>query len=342
MALTYRTRQRLSRLGTVLLALLLVGVLVWFCWVIWLERYVVYSRDGAAINFNLAADPGPGTVAAPPSMEETVPIFYNEGDDAVSTSFELTQITGYYITEEDLTTDLAATQQLVATLPPDTAVMMDVKNIYGGFLYTSKLMDAIAANSVNTMAVDSLIKDLNDRGVYTIAKLPAFRDRNYGLNHVPSGLPLPQGYLWVDERNCYWLNPADSGTLNWLYQIVEELKDLGFNEVVFTDFCFPNTTKIVFEGDRDTAIQKAAQTLMSTSATDRFAVSFMTTSSTFKLPEGRSRLFVENVSVKDASSLASQYELPDAAVNLVFLAATNDTRYEEYSVLRPIAMADGG
>ena len=338
MSLTFTTKRKLQRIGFAALALLMVGILVWFCWVIWLERYVVYTDDGATLNFELE-DPGTGNLAAPPSADETVSIFYNEGENAIDANAELGQITGYYIDSETLQTDIAGTRELIASLSSGTAVMMEVKSIKGSFYYSSELSDAVMASNMDTVAVDSLIEDMNSRNLYTIASVPAFRDWNYGLNHVSSGLPLPQGYLWVDSQGCYWLDPTDSGTMNWLYSIAEELRDLGFDEVVFTDFCFPETDKIVFKADKAEAIKTAAANLVKTCAKTDFAVSFVTTDMTFALPEGRCRMYMQNVGAKDLGSIIAQVTVPDPTINLVFLSTTNDTRFNDYSVLRPIITA---
>ena len=60
MKLTFLARRRLQRIGLISLVVLLVLILVWFCWVIWLERYVVYSEDGATLNFQVSNRPGTG------------------------------------------------------------------------------------------------------------------------------------------------------------------------------------------------------------------------------------------------------------------------------------------
>lgn len=338
MSLTFTTKRRLRRLAIAAAAVLTVGILVWLCWVIWLERYIVYSSDGASLNFELQ-DPGVGNLAAPPSVDETVSIYYNEGENAINTSTELTQITGYYIDAEALQNDLSGTREIIASLKANTAVMMEVKNIKGNFFYSSQLEDAVTSSAVDVVGVDSLIRDMNSRNLYTIASVPAFRDFNYGLNHVSSGLPLPKGYLWMDSQGCYWLNPANSGTLNWLYSIAEELRDLGFDEVVFTDFCFPDTEKIVFKSDKAEAIASAAASLVKTCAKSNFAVSFVTSDMSFKLPEGRTRMYMKNVGAKDVASITAQVTVLDPSVNLVFLSSTSDTRFNDYSVLRPIVTA---
>ena len=46
MTIPYRTRRVLKRLGSALLALALVAIFVLMCWLLWLDRFVVYTRDG--------------------------------------------------------------------------------------------------------------------------------------------------------------------------------------------------------------------------------------------------------------------------------------------------------
>lgn len=331
--LTYRTRRKLQRIGLVTLVLLLVGLLVWTCWVVWLDRYMVYSREGAALNFQLK-DAGTGQVAAPPSADETVPIYYNEGENAIDATTELGQIKGYYI-DADMLKDVAGVLDTVSKLPGGTAVMLEIKNAKGSFFYNSRLTDAVMSGNVDCAAVSNLISEITSRNLYAIAVLPAFRDYQFGLNNVSSGLPVSQGYLWADDDYCYWLNPANAGTLNWLKSIMEELRELGFDEVVFTEFRFPDTTSIVFNGDKAEALVTAANTLVTTSATHSFAVSFMADTA-FALPAGRSRLYLQNVSAKNVDATVAATTVADPTINLVFMATTNDTRFDAYSVLRPL------
>ena len=219
--------------------------------------------------------------------------------------------------------------------------MVEVKNIYGGFHYSSDLADAIPASSVDRVAVDELISELTTRNLYPIAYLPGLRDRNYCLNHVSAGIEYKGGggYLWVDEQNCYWLDPTDSNALSWLAQIANELHDRGFKEVVFSDFYVPTGEKVKFTEDRVEAIAQAASALVASCSTNTFAVSFVAQDTGFKMPSGRTRVFMQNVSAKNIDTIAGQMNIEDAAVRLVFFANTNDTRYDDFSVIRPIAIA---
>jgi hypothetical protein len=141
----------------------------------------------------------------------------------------------------------------------------------------------------------------------------------------------------MDEERCYWLNPNAEGTLTYLISIVTELRTLGFDEVVFTDFRIPDTDAIYFEEDRAETIRKAAEDLVRICTTDRFALSFVG-NEIFPLPEGRSRLYAENVAAAEAAALAQRLGLENPQSRLVFLTDLKDTRYDAYGVLRPLVL----
>ena len=341
MSITYRTRRRLKRVGTVALFLLLVAIFAWLCWVIWVERYIVYTRDGANIDFSLSQSVFGGEEAYPPAIGEGPEIYYNEGENAVNVSTELTQIVGYYISADMLANELENVKQWVAALPADTPVMIDLKGGYGSFYYSSELSDAIISQSMNVQAVDELIQLMKSKNLYLIARIPAFQDYTYALNHVSSGITFTGGggALWMDNSGCYWLKPTDSGTLGWITSIVLELRGLGFDEVVLDGFQVPNGQRVVYNGDKQADLVTAAEKLIKNCTTDYFTLSFATGSTTFPLPEGRSRIYISGLSARDAVVAASQSTVADPAINLVFLADTSDTRFNEYSVLRAIHLA---
>ena len=338
MTIPFRTRQTLKRLAKLLAILLAVAVVAMAFWLLWLQRFVVYTaEDGAILDFSVSLEFGPGEEAVPPEPVPPVSIYYNEGEDVINTSTELTQLHGYYIDEEALK-DIETVRAQLRDLEAGTPIMLDVKSIYGNFFYSSKVSSR-RSGELDTAAVDSLISYLTTNGFYVIARFPALRDYYYGLNNVPHGLPTAGGYLWMDDDYCYWLNPASQGTQTYLIQIVNELKSLGFDEVVLYDFYFPRTSSIVFNGDKDQTIGDTAKLLVSTCSTERFAVSFTGQKASFPLPEGRSRLYMENVAAADASYIAAQTGLADPAVYLTFVTDVHDTRFDTYSVLRPLDAA---
>lgn len=338
MSIPYRTRQTIKRIGLGILVIAVLIILVSFVWFLWVSRFLVYSRDqGAYFDFDRPVAFENGELAQEPATEETVSIYYNDGQNALSTSTELKQLVGYYISAEVLENNFSSIMPQLEALEDGTAIMVDVKSAQGNFFYSSNVAQ-YRNSDIDTEAMDELLNYLKRRDLYLIARLPAFRDFNYGLNHVSDGLPTAGGWLWMDESNCYWLNPASSGTLEYLNAIVTELQNMGFDEVVFYDFCFPTTDQIVFNGDKTQTILDTAQKLVDTCATHNFAVSF-TGGADFVVPHGRSRLYMQNVAATQVASTANMTSVTDKAVYLVFITELHDTRYEDYGVLRPLDSA---
>ena len=338
MTIPYRARSFLKRLGRTLLILTVVAAVVLVFGFIWLDRYVVYARDGIKLDFSLSSRELTGQKVEKPVIENPISIYYHDGADSPYAQKELERITGYYITTQDLEADFDGVLEQVKKIPAESAVMIDVKSIYGTFAYSSYASEERNVD-IDTQAMDDLIRQLNSSSFYTIARVPALRDRMYGLNHVEYGLPVAAGYLWMDNMGCYWLDPTKDGTVSYLVQIASELKSLGFDEVVFTDFYFPETDSIIFKGDKAEALARAAQTLVNTCGANGFTISFGIKTE-FQFPEGKSRIILQDVSAADAEEAAQAVEIDNPAARIMFLAENHDTRYDEYSVLRPISIVE--
>lgn len=337
MSIPYRTRSTLKRFFTGALIFLAVAALLFIIWLLWLGRFVVYTRDGGVkLDFDRPATNLSGELAQKPIIENPISIYYNEGDNQINTSTEMTRISGYYVSGAELEDDISGILAQIRQLPKGAAVMVDVKSAYGNFFYSSTVSQHRNPD-LDTEAMDAFIKEINKLGYYTIARVPALRDKNFGLANTSCGLAEAGGWLWED-RGFYWLDPTKEGTVSFLAQIALELRELGFNEVMFYDYYFPDSGgRIVFNGDKQKALEETAKTLVKTCATDQFAVSF-TQSVSFKLPEGRSRLYLENIAATDAGRVAAQTGFENPDVKAVFITQVHDTRFDPYSVLRPISM----
>ena len=337
--MTWRARRRLKRLGRILGVTAAVCAAVLACWVIWLGRFVVYTRTEARLDFNWA--PNGEAVAAVPPEKAPVTIHYNEGDEViVEKSTELGKISGVYVTGAMLRQDTAEVDTLVRQQEKGSAILIDLKNGLGSFYYPTSLPGTSTVSQVDMDTVDELIQYLNKADYYTIARIPAFRDRAFGLENTQYGLHHTSGlYLWYDEDNCYWLDPTRGGTREYLVSIAQELKDLGFDEVVFTEFRFPDTEEIIFEGSRTDALNETAAYLVEQLATDTFCVSFETNDPGFRLPQGRSRLYLSGIQAGDAQNTAAGLDIDSMEINLVYLTEAKDTRFDVFSVLRPLPVA---
>lgn len=336
MNIPYRTQRFIKRALVVTLIVAIILAILLACWLIWVQRFLVYTADGQVkLDFSLPPLSG-GTLAQEPD-DPDVPIHFDRDGAEMQTSSELAQMLGYYVDAEALR-DIDAVKTQITLLEPGTAVMLDVKGIYGEFYYSSAVGDK-RNSKIDSAKMDELIKFIDRAGMYMIARFPALRDYTYGLNHVPDGVHHTSGrYLYQDDKGCYWLHPGSNGTLTFLIQIITELKGLGFDEVVLCDFQFPDTTDTNVTGDKAQMLTKAANTLASTCSTDKFALSFVKTAD-FTLPSGRVRMYMEGLDAVQAMSAAASSGIENTAVNLVFITELYDTRFDVYSVLRPLSGA---
>lgn len=340
MSIPYRTQRVLKRLGRIATVVLIIGAITWICWVVWLQRYVVYTDDGATLDFSVSSNSVLGEEAVEPKAEANISIFYNEGDDAIDTTHELSRLSGYYITNEMCKSDMAGIQVQLERLTSDNAIMLEMKGPYGSFFYPSQLGGTISA-STDVEAVQELVDQMKRKGFYTIAQVSAFRDREFGDQNVPCGLyMLSRAGLWMDDGGMYWLDPTNASVTSWIASVVLELRDMGFDEVLLTNFCFPNSDQYIFTGDKTAALQEAAKTLVASCSSSDFVLSFGVTDPTFELPDSRCRMYLTDIDANNIAATAAKVTFDDADIRLVFLCETGDTRYDDYSVLRSLNVAE--
>ena len=113
---------------------------------------------------------------------------------------------------------------------------------------------------------------------------------------------------------------------------------MGFDEVVFDDFRIPESTNIVYKSElsREDAAAEAAKSIRSLLATDPIRVSF--NSSNPKVAEVSDRVYLVTDDGASVAGLVDSVKEPldDPAVQIVFLTASRDTRFDGYGLLRPL------
>ena len=114
---------------------------------------------------------------------------------------------------------------------------------------------------------------------------------------------------------------------------------MGFDEVVLGDFMFPDTDRIVYSKNKKEVLQNAAARLVEACGSSRFAVSFVVSDAEFALPAGRTRLYLEGKTAGEAKQQAELATVPDNLINLAFITDLKDSRFDNYSVLRPLTLA---
>ncbi len=330
--ISYRNKLLLKKILRVALIALAIALVVSIVVLIYVEPYIVYDREGAHLQFS--ANSAPTQPSQEPSPRPTVenPQIVYTGSEAGAES--IADLGGYYITTNMLQNPQAVLDA-VKSLDEPCAVMIELKSIWGNFYYSTTLTGASKAD-VEISVVDELITYLEENGFYMIASIPAFPDRAFALEHTSCGLPLSSGALWMDENGCYWLDPVNETVISYLMQIARELSGLGFREVAFSEFRFPSSSSISYHSDKSTSqiLQDTASQLSGFFTGSNMTVSFVTDLTDFPGAASAGRLFIPNVDGSRVELYTQAYA--QKTKELVFLAASRDTRFENQAVLRPL------
>ena len=334
MRLSYRNKLRIKKLlkflGITLAVCLILGVVL----LIYLEPYVVYDREGA----HLELEPGETELAVP---ESTAPrpvitdpkIVYSQEPVAEKMILDMG---GYYITTSMLA-DPQAVMTALQEAPAGCAVMIELKSRFGNFYYSTEVYGAPRAD-VDTAAIDGIIAYLEEKGFYTIGVISAYSDYTFALENQSCGLPMASGALWWDDYNCYWLDPANETVSGYLMDTVRELGELGFEEVAFSNFLFPDAQSIVYSSEmtRTQVIEQAAGDLTAMAQGSGVKISFVTEQTDFPGRLCTGRLYIPNVDGSRVERYVGSYRDLGNMKELVFLANSRDTRFEGYAQLRPL------
>lgn len=338
MTLTYRQKFRLKKTGKWLLILLLAILAALIVFLLYVERYVVYTDTGAHIDYHKSSSRLQTSSTSPAASTEPlgdVEIVYEEpstnpnGHEPAS---------GYFITTQELS-DTANLLPRIEALDAGSTVMLELKDDEGRFYYPTSLSNAQTAK-VDLNAVSQIITTLRQRDCTVVASIPAFSDNAFALENPACALPLSDGSLWTSGDGFYWLDPADDTVIDYLEQIMLELSSMNISEVVFTNFYFPDSQSIDYdaEASRPQITAAAAKQLSSYFSGSNLTVSFATDGVNFPMEGLSGRLFIEDADAAQLERFAAAYgsEDWDAAANLVFLTSSKDSRFDAYTTLRPL------
>lgn len=331
--ISYRRKLLLKKLLRALLIAAGVAATAGIVLLIYFEPYVTYDREGAHLDLS-----SKGGEAAASSASEARPVINDAQlivQEPEASDASILELSGYYITTAMLQ-EPEKVRQTLETLDSSCAVMIELKSIYGNFYYSTAIGGASTAD-VDISAIDEILSYLRTHGFYMIAEIPAFCDTNFALANQSSGLPLASGALWMDERACYWLDPASETVLSYLTQIARELSSLGFKEVAFSEFRFPTSKNIAYSSEKTSTqlIEDAADSLTAFFTGSNLTISFVTDATDFPVSVCAGRLYIPDVDGTKIEKYVQSYA--DTAIEeLVFLANSRDTRFEEQATLRPL------
>ena len=137
----------------------------------------------------------------------------------------------------------AAAQQLKARGVEYGVVTL--KDTSGTVWYASGV--AAAAGSVAKETVDParIAAIFREEGIIPVAQLTAFKDPVSPRTDRSMGIRYDGSMLWLDavQNGNPWLNPYSAAAVTYVGDLVEEVRSMGFEQVVLTNVQFPKFSR---------------------------------------------------------------------------------------------------
>lgn len=245
-----RKKRSFAIIPTVILLLFFgVGIVLFYS----TQKYAVIADDGVTVALpfltgSLSSSDDGGRVRK--EFEATdVSIEFLDADYsgvAATAGKGLPPVRAIYIPYEDVNDE--AIPGYASRLSSGNALLMNVKQKDGYLAYYS---DAPVAYSygLNMVATDTkdrlkeVLQTLKADKIYLVAQISCCMDELLGAHSTEVCLRNEYSMYYYDDKG-YWLDPYSTIVRNYTVQLVRELWDMGFDEVVLQDLAHPSVQEI--------------------------------------------------------------------------------------------------
>ena len=224
----------------ILLAILLVLVIAVAASVIYLQQFLVYGADGSRqIRLPWQTEekaPPPDGEGEAPENQPDVDVVVQEPEDQGPKETAAFSLPAQALTQalwQETEKPSGANAVAVRLKTSNGTVYFNAANAVSGAVETE--MDTAAALAAVTA----------QEGLHTIASVACLQDFKAANADVEGrGLKNTGGYIFYDGNNSLWLDPAKPGTREYVCALAKEIAELGFDELLLTDFSYPTVGKI--------------------------------------------------------------------------------------------------
>lgn len=244
----YRGRRTITDILRFIAILLAVLVVVLLAGMFYLQRYVVYTDEGAKLELppflqflrHSGEQPSDNSVSPPDlgnvSFVEDPDGSLSEPGDA-SQGEEESRTPGFAmeLPVSDVVNGLAGEKLEQAGAE---ALILEMKDREGMLAWHSEQEVAGRAKVNGEPSANETLRQWNQGEVYTVARLCCFQDNSVPYYHNKMALRQGNGN-WRDELGLRWMSPAHADAQAYIAGLCGELAALGFDEIVLENFSFP-------------------------------------------------------------------------------------------------------
>lgn len=226
----------------ILLAILLVLVIAVASSVIYLQQFIVYSADGRRqISLPWQSEekePPPDGEGDSPEEQPDVDLVVQEPEPSKPRETTAVSLPAQALTQ-------ALWQEALTAKPAGAnAVAVRLKTTNGTVYFgAAGAVSGAVETELDTAAALAAVTAQEE--LYTIASMACLQDFKAANADVEGrGLKNTGGYIFYDGNNSLWLDPAKPSTREYVCALAKEIAELGFDELLLTDFGYPTVGKI--------------------------------------------------------------------------------------------------
>ena len=218
-----------------------------------MQKYATITDGGVKVVFTQSKSEEDDTAVPVPEVEEVtyetiVPEIVFEAPDysriEATAGKKVRPLRAIYLNAGQISLD--SLQEAAGKLVDGNALMLEMKPRSGQLIWNSKASIAVSyglsTDSDFSNSLPALIPALKEREdgkkVYMVAQISCFIDDLLATRSSQYALRTEAGFNYTDDYGT-WLDPYNSELRNYIVDLVRELYDMGFDEVVLADVMHP-------------------------------------------------------------------------------------------------------
>jgi hypothetical protein len=206
-----------------------------------LQKYVVTTADGVSLQLPFLADETQEDEAAEATALPSVELVVEDPDyDSFvgEAGAEAERIGAYFVSDVDIASGkLSSCADEAETLGAD-ALVLDMKPESGLLSWASDSETAHGYATAGTAEIADSIAELKERGFYLIARLSVCVDDLVCERNPSAALTTESGDVFSDSVGS-WLDPYNSFVRGYISELMDELADMGFDEILLSNLSQP-------------------------------------------------------------------------------------------------------
>ncbi len=213
-----------------------------------MQKYAVISKDGVKIELPILSEGSAALDSEGHAIRQfepvSVPLIFDEPDfySAKSTAGKTAPpVRAIFIPSVNVNPNKII--EYAARLVAGNALVLEMKPRSGVCLWESQSQMALAYSlnqpSELTAAMPEIIETLKGQNIYLVAQISCCIDELLPTRTTAYCIHTETGLNYSDGLGT-WLDPYNLDLRTWIAEMVQELYDMGFDEVVLADVCHPS------------------------------------------------------------------------------------------------------